>query len=62
MTETAETLTLAEIAARARRSERTIARWKTQPGFPKPVQLPHVDRLVFSAADIEAYLQSRRAA
>jgi predicted DNA-binding transcriptional regulator AlpA len=53
-------LTQAQIAARCGRSERTIARWRSSPDFPPPVQFTfRARRLLFDASAIERFLRQR---
>jgi predicted DNA-binding transcriptional regulator AlpA len=55
-------LTAAEVAVRAKRSERTVWRWMRDADFPKPIDVPFGGRVLFNAAEVDAYLRRREAA
>lgn len=57
-----EYLTSTQIAAMARRSERTIARWRKRPDFPQPIQLPCAGRVLFDPAEVAVFLERREQA
>lgn len=53
-------LTAAEVAVRAKRSERTVWRWMRDADFPKRIDVPFGGRVLFDAAEVEAYLERRK--
>lgn len=53
-------MTLTDIAAAERRSERTIARWRARdPNFPRAAELPCGGRLLFRRTDVERWRARR---